>query len=111
MSRHCLVFGSDETLCYSLSPKFIENLRNTEVVFYDTLFKSEKLNLNLYFKKYMSKIKDLYLFEIKNIIPFIIRPVTVRNSQLRSVTVRNSQERSGTIKNDQERSGTILALK
>ena len=29
----------------------LENLRNTEVVFYDTLFKSEKLNLNSYLKK------------------------------------------------------------
>ena len=32
----------------------LENLRNTEVVFYDTLLKSEKLNLNSYLKKYMS---------------------------------------------------------
>ena len=37
----------------------LKNLRNTEVVFYDTLFKSEKLNLNSYLKKYLTKIKLL----------------------------------------------------
>ena len=51
----------------------LENLRNTEVVFYDTLFKSAKLNLNLYLKNIVPKLNDLYLFEIKNIIPLIIR--------------------------------------
>ena len=58
----------------SNNQNLLENLRNTDVVFYDTLLKSEKLNLNSYLKKYIYlKFNYLYLFEIRNIILFIIR--------------------------------------
>ena len=58
----------------SNNQNLLENLRNTDVVFYDTLLKPEKLNLNSYLKKYIYlKFNYLYFFEIRNIILFIIR--------------------------------------